>query len=238
MAARRSLFRYYSEQRWAEAFLDGRMRFQSLNYFRDLEAQGVRGDAHEGTSVCAPGDGLQVTNQTQGTRFTLPAHALVSRARCDEIFVFCASRVLSARLWDAFDAQACIEITDVPAFCSRVNSALPPGAKSPGRPGRERLAWRVEYYSPTDAPDTRWALPDRIAYSKQAPFAWQEETRLVFSTTGALDFQNVALTIEQPPTATNAAAGEPPFCDIGARCVRDICRLHATRPEPRLGPAA
>jgi hypothetical protein len=154
----------------------------------------------------------------------------MSRATCDEILVFCASRRLSARLWDAFEAEACIEILDVPAFCSRVTAALPAGAKFPGPPGRERLAWRVEYYSPLDVPDTRWALPDRIAYSKQKAFAWQEESRLIFSTTGALDFQKVALTLEPRDAAPALSAVDHPFHDIAAKSLGDICRVHLARP--------
>jgi hypothetical protein len=161
----------------------------------------------------------------------MPGHALVSRATCDEIFVFCASRAFSARLWDAFEAEACIEILNVPTFCSRVTAALPAGAKFPGPPGRERLAWRVEYYSPLDAPATRWALPDRIAYSKQKAFAWQEESRLIFSTTGALDFQKVALTIEPHGTAPPPPVSDHPFRDICAAGLSDICRIHAARPR-------
>jgi hypothetical protein len=207
------------------------MRFQSLSYFRDLEAQGVRGDVNEGTGIFGPDGGLQITNHTQGTRFTMPGHALVSRATCDEIFVFCTSRALSARLWDAFEAELCMEILDIAAFCSRVTAALPADAKFPGPPGRERLAWRVEYYSPLDAPDTRWALPDRIAYSKQKAFAWQAESRLIFSTTGALNFQNVALTLEPRDAAPATPVADHPFRDIAARSLRDICRVHAVRPR-------
>ena len=193
MARQRSLFKYYVERKWAEAFLEGRFRFWSLAYFRDLEDNGARGDANEGTGIFHPDGGLQVMNKTQGRSSMLQSHAFTSTARCDEIFVFCMSRVFSAALWDEFGSVMCVEITDVPAFCRRVASRLPANARLPGRPGRERIGQRVEYYDASDAPDTRWALPDRIALSKLAEFARQEEFRFVFSTTGALDFENVAL---------------------------------------------
>ena len=60
MARQRSLFKYYAERKLAEAFLDGRFRFWSLAYFRDLEDNGVRGDANEGTGIFHPDGGLQV----------------------------------------------------------------------------------------------------------------------------------------------------------------------------------
>ena len=54
MARRHSVFRYYADRRWGEAFLEGRFRFSSLAYFRDLEDKGVRGDANEGTGIFQP----------------------------------------------------------------------------------------------------------------------------------------------------------------------------------------
>jgi hypothetical protein len=225
------LFRYYAEPKWADDFLDGRMRFWSLSYFRDREDKSVRGDPNEGTGIFAPEGGLEVSNHTQRTRFNMPAHALTSQAVCDEIFVFCTSRTLSSRLWDEFGALVCIEITDVPAFCSRVAAALPEGARFPGRPGRERLGQRVDYYQTSDAVGTRWALPDRIALSKLRTFAWQDEFRLVFSTSGALDFQNVTLTLEPRDAAPPLGAAGHPHRDIAAASLRDICQVHDARPS-------
>ena len=239
MARQRSLFKYYAERKWAEAFLDGRFRFWSLAYFRDLEDNGVRGDANEGTGIFRPNGGLKVMNHTQGRSFTLPSHAFTSTARCDEIFVFCMSRVFSAALWDEFGSVMCVEMTDIPAFCRRVASRLTANARFPGRPGQERIGQRVEYYDASDAPDTRWALPDRIALSKLTEFAGQEEFRLVFSMTGALDFENVALRL----TPADAPPAPPTFrhtaCDVDVGSLRNICRVHEMSPRcPRLATEA
>lgn len=67
------------------------MLFRSLAYFRDCE-DAVRGDEHEGTSRFLPDVGLQITNQTQGTQFTLAEYAFESTVKANEIFVFCTSR--------------------------------------------------------------------------------------------------------------------------------------------------
>jgi hypothetical protein len=225
VAARRTLFKYYSDRQWAEGFVEGRMRFWSLGHFRDLEEQGVRGDANEGAGIFAPAGGLDVTNHTQGTRFMMPDHELRSRAQGEDIFVLCASRPLSHQLWRGFGAVVCIEVVDIPAFCKRVAAALPAGAVFPGVPGRERIGWRVDYYNPEES-GPRWALPDRIAYSKLRAFKWQDEFRLVFSTSGALAFQNVALTLQRryaPPAPAGVAHA---FRDIAVGSLRDICRIH------------
>src|SRR5947209_12943629 len=101
MKRTRSLFKYYSESRWAEAFLDGDLLFRSLAYFRDYEDNETRGDRSEGSAVFRPAAGLVVNNQTQGETFTLPRHALVSRAKQEEIFVFCVSRSMTDRHRDS-----------------------------------------------------------------------------------------------------------------------------------------
>ncbi|MEO8481557.1 MAG: hypothetical protein ABI634_05055 [Acidobacteriota bacterium] len=230
MAHRRSLFRYYADQKWADAFLGGQFRFWSLAYFRDLEDKGVRGDENEGTSLFRPEAGLQITNHTQGTKFTMPNHTMTSAARQDEILVFCASRSFSASLWDEFSARVCFEITDIPAFCARVRARLPREARFPGRPGRERLGQRVEYYRVSDAPGTRWALPDRIASSKLADYSPQDEFRLVFSVTGALAFQNLSMTLVPEGAKADPRIAEHKFHDVSVGSLRDICLVHETKP--------
>ena len=49
----------------------------------------------------------------------------------------------------------------------------------------------MEYYRETEGGKPRWALPEVIATSKLDSYAWQDEFRLVFSLTDALEFENV-----------------------------------------------
>jgi hypothetical protein len=72
---RRSLYKYYSERKWAEEFLDGKLLFRSLAYFRDYEDKSVREDQNEGAALFRPEGGLIVNNLTQGKRFILADHA-------------------------------------------------------------------------------------------------------------------------------------------------------------------
>jgi len=90
---RRSLYKYFSEHKWAEALLDGEVLFRSLSYFRDYEDKNVRQDQNEGTTVFRPDGGLIFNNLTRGKTFTLHAsHAFESTVKQDDIFVFCLSR--------------------------------------------------------------------------------------------------------------------------------------------------
>ena len=103
---RQSLYKYFIDRKWAEAFLDGEILFRSLSYFRDLEDGGVRNDKNEGVSVYRPEGGLVVNNMTQGTKFTLPGSAFESRVSQEEIFVYCTSKVLSEEIATRFKASA------------------------------------------------------------------------------------------------------------------------------------
>ena len=83
------MYKYFSERKWAEAFLRGELLFRSLAYFRDYEDNNVREDQHEGRAIFRPDAGLLVNNVTQGTTSILPGHAFESAVKQDEVFVFC-----------------------------------------------------------------------------------------------------------------------------------------------------
>jgi hypothetical protein len=215
---RRSLYKYYSERKWAEAFLEGVVLFRSLSYFRDCEDENVRRDQNEGTAIYRPEEGLVVSNLTQGKKFVLQHHAFESSASQEEIFVFCASRLLSEELRRRFDAVVCVEICRVGAFCDRIRAALPSQAKFFGR--------RVEYYQTTEGGTPRWALPDVIATSKFENYAWQSEYRFVFSLTDALDFERVKIHLTPEGTPKVANPSDHHEYLVKASDLHDICRLH------------
>jgi len=222
----RSLYKYFSERKWAESFLRGEVLFRSLSYFRDYEDKNVREDQNEGTAIFRPEGGLVVNNLTQGTTFTIPGHALESSANREEIFVFCISRSLTDELRERFKAVVCVEILTVGTFCDRIEAALPRAATFPGRPDHTRIGHRVEYYQETEAGNPRWSLPDRIATSKLDSYAWQDEFRLVFSVTDALGFGKVAARVTPSSDRTPPNPSEHHCYPVTAGSLRDICRLH------------
>jgi hypothetical protein len=119
MTRTRSLFKYFTEQRWADAFIDGSILFRSLAYFRDYEDAQIRGDRKEGTSVYRPEGGLLITNHTQGRSFTIPNAGFEVVTNQEEIFVYCMSRSLTDDLCKRFEAVACVEIVNPPKFCGQ-----------------------------------------------------------------------------------------------------------------------
>jgi len=178
-------------------------------------------------SIFRPEGGLIMHNETQGTTLTLPGHGLETVVKQDEIFVFCVSRSLTDELRERFNAVACVEISNIGAFCDRVTAALPSGAKFPGPPGRERIGQRVEYYYESGDCNPRWALPDVIATSKRETYAWQDEFRLVFSLSDALDFEKIVGRIV-PPGSPRPPQNPDEHHSYGVTtqgCGK-ICRLH------------
>lgn len=228
---RRNLYKYFSERKWAEAFINGEVLFRSLSYFRDYEDNNVREDQNEGRAIYRPEGGLIVNNQTQGTTFILPGHAVESAAKQEEIFVFCLSRSLNDEIRERFKAVLCVEILNVRVFCDRIEAALlPTKATFPGPPNRKRIGQRVEYYQETEAGNPRWALPDMIATSKLDSYAWQDEFRLVFSLTDALEFEHVAVCLTQGNARKPRNPAEHHCYTLSAGSLRDICRLHEFQP--------
>ncbi len=222
---RHRLYKYYSERKWAEAFLDGEIFFRALSYFRDYEDTNVRRDQNEGVSNFRPPLGLVGYNHTRGRSFALPDHAFESSASANEIFVFCVSTMFGETLRAGFDAVTCVEILKIREFCDRIRAALPTTATF--------FARRVQYYKPTDLPEARWALPDLIATSKFDDYSWQSEYRFVFSLTDALGFEKVTTVLRSDHAMPDANAMEHPTYSVKTDSLRDICRLRefTTSPE-------
>ncbi len=214
----RSLYKYFSEAKYAEAFLDGQMLFRSLAYFRDNE-DAVRGDEYEGTAKFLPDGGIVVTKQTQRTTFTSPM-AFESSARAHEIFVYCVSQTRSPEIVREFNAVSCVEIANIGKLCERVRAALPSTATFRARP--------VEYY-PGWCGNPRWALPDRIATSKLDRWAAQDEYRFIFTLTDALGFEKVDLRLTDRKMRPAAKPEEHLAHLLTLGSLRDICVLHDCR---------
>jgi hypothetical protein len=215
---RHSLYKYFTDHKWADAFLNGEVLFRSLSYFRDYEDKDVRGDCKEGVSVFRPEGGLIITNHTQGRTFTSPDSAFEAITNQKDIFAFCVSRSLTDELCKTFEAAACVEILKIPTLCERIKRALPGSATF--------RAGRVEYYDPNDAPNPRWALPDQIALSKFEGYKWQKEFRFLFSFTDALEFEKGTHRLVMSESKEVPKPYEHHEYLVKAQSLRDICRLH------------
>jgi hypothetical protein len=70
-------------------------------------------------------------------------------------------------------------------------------------------------------------LPDLIATSKRETYAWQDEFRLVFSLSDALDFEKIVGRIVPPGSPRPPRKpDEHRRYEVTTQSLRDICRLH------------
>jgi len=213
---KRSLFKYFTRSCYANDFLDGKLLFRSLAYFRDDEDL-ARGDQYEGTTVFRPEGGLHIHNQTHRTHSTLPL-SFESSVKAHEIFVYCVSQTFSPALVQEFGAVACVEITQISVFCERIRSALPASATFKTR--------AVDYYAASQEGSPRWALPDAIATSKLDYWARQNEYRFLFSLTGALGFEEVKLRLVDRNQRPARIPDHHQSFPLQTTTLRDFCRLH------------
>ena len=215
-----SRYKYFSNVDFARRFMEGSVYHQTLAWFRDYEdaaAKQVIGDEFESTRIYRPADGLQVNNLTQGTSFPLQM-GFESSARAGEIYVFCMSLGLTDELIREFKATAIVEILKPASFINRWLAALPDGAK--------HFAKRVDYYRPEDVPGTVWPQPHLIATTKLTPFAYQQEYRLGFSTTGALEFGQATQQLVDRKARPVPKPDEHHNMTLSLGDLGDICRLH------------
>ena len=223
---RHSRYKYFSNIAYARQFLDGKVYHQTLAFFRDYEdtvAKQVVGDEFESTRLYRPADGLQINNLTRGTSFPLQM-GFESSARAGEIYVFCASFAFSRELVQEFKAQTCVEIVRPAAFIRRWLAALPKEAA--------HFAKKVDYYEPEHVPGNVWPQPHLIATTKLARFAYQQEYRFGFSTTGALEFGQTTQQLVDRKNRPLPNPEEHHYRTLELGNLRDISKLHEWSSSP------
>jgi hypothetical protein len=217
---RHSRYKYFSDLGHAKKFLDGGIFHQTLGFFRDYEdaaAKQVIGDQFESTRIYRPADGLPINDLTHGKSFNLDM-GFEATVRAGEIYVFCVSLALTEELGREFRAKACVEILRPAIFVKRWLAALPKNARY--------FAKKVKYYRPEDVPGNVWPQPELIATTKLAGYAYQQEYRLGFSVTGALEFGQTNLQLVDRRVRPKAQPHEHDQLTLEAGDLRDICMFH------------
>jgi hypothetical protein len=222
-----SRYKYFSNIDYARQFMDGNVYHQTLAFFRDYEdaeAKQVIGDEFESTRIYCPADGLQINNLTKGVSFPLYM-GFESSARAADIYVFCMSLGLTDHLIREFRAIAVVEILKPAQFIQRWLAALPQDA--------HHFAKKVDYYRSEDVPGNVWPQPDLIATTKLARFSYQQEYRLGFSTTGALEFGQATQHLVDRKARPVPKPDEHGHRTLELGDLRDICCLHELTLPPR-----
>ena len=218
-----SRYKYFSKLEHASQFMAGKVYHQTLAFFRDYEdksAKQIIGDEFESTRIFRPVDGPQVNNQTQGTHGPLQM-GFESSARAGEIYVFCVSFAFTDEMKKEFAAVACVEIQNPLKFIQRWLAKLPDGAS--------HFAKKVDYYRQDHGPDNVWPQPHLIATTKLERFAYQQEYRFGFSTTGALEFGQTTQQLVDRRARPAPKPDEHHHWTLELGDLRDICTLHPVK---------
>lgn len=218
---RNSIYRYFDDEDWAEAFLDGKLRFKPLSHFHRIEDL-ARKDLGEGRLSHRPLTGLEIAKQPDGETVAMPGYDFRAEVQADGIYILSTSRVLSDRLWDRYSSKAVVEVRQVRPFHARIKQALPVQAVT-------RIS-RVDYRLAEDVVGIDWAFPDRIASQKnRAAFELEQETRAIFSVSGALDFQQATYKLTTEPLRPDTVVPTCEFWDLDIGSIRDICCIIKSR---------
>jgi len=212
----------YLPHRYAETFVaNGEVMFRSLSYFLACEHDD-RGDDLEGTRNYEPTTGLEITKQT-GEKVRMRGSFRSSVKDPDKLFIYSTSTLLSADLARKFQADACVEITDIGTFVARLKTAL---RRRPHAKLKTLIHGKVKYYNTENSPEEVWALPDLIVMHKPRKFSDQCEYRFAISTKAdAFKFENVNLAVVQRQPARLPIATYPSML-LKLGPMNDICRIH------------
>jgi hypothetical protein len=168
----------YLPARYVDDFVRrGRVLFRNLTYFRRYDTDASRGDLFEGRHVDRPGGGVKITNV--GTGRTIEGDfASINSIQTDRVFVFCMSTRLDPDLYEAFEADACVEITSPAQFVKDCRRAI---KKLPALCGVRLFHREVEYYKEAEAALGNVKDPTTIPFFKPARYGGQAEYRLMLA---------------------------------------------------------
>jgi hypothetical protein len=216
------LYKYLPEQ-YVEAFVrEGAILFRSLSYFRDYEADQVRGDEFEGTRLYRPQGGLEITLTATQRKIAL-SHSFESSVNEDDIFVFCLSRAFSVDLAAEFQASACVEILNPGRFIAGIRAAL---LRRPSIKNKMLMYGEVKYYTQDEPPIVDWALPERIAMSKRSIYIPQQEYRITFAINGAFSVENTRVRLAAPGEQRALRAQSHPERLFKLGSLAKLCKVH------------
>lgn len=188
------LYKYVSSKYLDSIIKEGRIRFNSLRYYRSIE-DNERRDENEGNLKYKPQKGLEL-NFLDGREGTLYG-SFDSSINDKDIFVFCLSTKLCPNLAKKFKVDCCIEISKSDRVFAKINKEIK-NRHSDIKPNKI-FRDRIVYYNENDLPLHYWALPQQIVLRKKINFQLEYEYRIFFSFNNALDFGNTkqVLTTEE-----------------------------------------
>ena len=151
----------------------GELLFRNLTYFRQYECE-KRGDPLEGHHRDNPDDDIVIDNLSSGKKIK-GDFSCINSTNSDLIYVFCLSQSLNSHLYNEFESDVCIEITDTDEFIRRVLIAVK-RLISLHKIGL--LHAPVSYYAPNEPAEFNIKDPKELVFAKDNAFLSKDLSRI------------------------------------------------------------
>ncbi|WP_420553818.1 hypothetical protein [Neptuniibacter marinus] len=217
------LYKYIPEQ-FVDGFVNkGHILFRNLTYFRQYE-DNRRGDLLEGFHRDNPDNDITLSCPNTGRVLAKGDFSFLNSINTDLIFVFCLSRLHKEELYEEFESNICVEITDGEEFERRARLAVMRYI-SLHRCGL--LSGNVMYYQHTAPAGFNIKEPKNLAFAKGAHYEHQQEFRLVFGTTKrAFELKQQVVINQRYDFFDEARKGQSKEKLLKVGSLNDIAKVH------------
>ena len=157
--------------------MDGDLLFRNLSHFRMLECE-KRGDPLEGLHRDNPDHDIEIENLSTGKK-TVGDFSFLNSTNSDLIFAFCLSEKYDSGLYEEFECDCCVEITNVEELIRRTRLTVK-RLVSLHKSGL--ICGPVTYYASNRPVELNVKEPKELVFAKDQVFSTQNEYRLVFGT--------------------------------------------------------
>ena len=155
--------------------IKGDILFRNFTYFKQQEDK-TRGDYLEAIHRDNPDNNITITAEKDGIPRNYDASFLNS-TDSDFIFMFCTSMGFSPDLYEEFNCNACIEITDPTELCRRIRVAVRQKLSSHKK---GLLCGAINYYRPNQPVEQNIKDATVLPFLKDEIYSDQNEFRFVF----------------------------------------------------------
>jgi len=215
------LYKYMPSKYVDHTVSRGKLLFRNFTYFRQTEGK-TRGDYLEAHHRDNPDHDITITNMSSGQAAS-GDFSFLNSTNSDVIFMFCTSKNHDSNLYEEFEADACIEIKDVPELLRRMRMSV---MKLIQIHKHGLLHRDVTYYEPSKPSQENIKDATVLPFLKDSIYAHQGEYRMVFGRKGAfkLKQQIVANSGYDFRAAAQSGMAKEKLLTIGS--IEDLVEVH------------
>lgn len=214
------LYKYISSKYISSVLKEGKIRFNSLRYYRTIEDKNRR-DENDGNLKYKPNEGIDI-NLTDGRKLKFNG-SFESSVNDKEIYIFCLSNKLCPDLANKFGVDSCIEIFKPDKLFAKMNKEIKK-VHSEIKPTKIFRS-KVTYYEEREIPKHYWAIPEQIVLRKLIRFKSEYEYRVFFSFDNAINIEKTTQILTTKEFKEDEKVNDNPY-EI---CIGDIsryCKIH------------